>query len=86
MQLDKLPDQGQADAEAALSLVRRTLPLEEEIKGMREDVGRHACPRVLDLEDAVAALRLHPDPNAPSWRRVLPGVLHQVRQDLVDPH
>jgi hypothetical protein len=86
VQLDKLPDQGQADAEAALSPFRRTLPLEEEIKGMREDVGSHACPRVLDLEYAVAALRLHPDPNAPSWRRVPSGVLHEVRQDLVDSH
>src|SRR5262249_28265394 len=84
VQLDELAHEGEPDPQTPFRAISRAGPLEQEIEGMGETGGAQAHAAVVDLEHAVAALGLRSNADAPSCRRVLARVAHEVGQDLID--
>ncbi|MCY1213798.1 hypothetical protein D9M72_255950 [compost metagenome] len=86
MQLDQALDQRQADAQPALRGLRRAADLHEHLEDRAQHVGCKAGAVVAHLDHRDALLRAQHDADRSAGRRVLGGVVEQVREHLREPH
>src|SRR5580692_6303938 len=66
-------------------MIERALNLPEGIENMCDHFRIDADPAVPDLQHNVVALYVRRHPNAAAWLHVLGGILHEVREYLLQP-
>src|SRR5262245_13067203 len=82
VQFDEAPDEGQPDAEAAANAFEGAVDLDEHVKDVRELVGRKTDSIVAYADDRLLSALFGGEADSTGGRRVLRGVVEQVREDL----
>jgi hypothetical protein len=85
VQRDQCPDNGEAEAEAALGAVQGIFTLHEWLEDLRQQIGGDAGAHVAHGGDDLAVQLAGVDRDCGAGRREADGVVQQVDEDLMEP-